>query len=233
MASRRTSFSSSHSASLASNISADVQEFSDKYDGSAPPVGLDMAGHDTFLLGPKVVMLDSFVVDLLHVDTSAQTFKLKLLVNMDWEDDGTIEPEYKAKRNLGRTGTTLSQGITQGIRRMSNHRSSFDSTDMGNSHVSHHTARLNSMDDGSDRGKDHYKTGKYVPRPAYIEDPLSTTWNPEVVLVNAIADEEPIEAGSKFHCINMLSGRPVVSRSVMYQPECRCAFSFQNFPFDE
>ena len=131
MASRRTSFSSSHSASLASNISADVQEFSDKYDGSAPPVGLDMAGHDTFLLGPKVVMLDSFVVDLLHVDTSAQTFKLKLLVNMDWEDDGTIEPEYKAKRNLGRTGTTLSQGITQGIRRMS-HRSSFDSTDNNN-----------------------------------------------------------------------------------------------------
>ena len=243
MASRRTSFSSSHSASLASNISADVQEFSDKYDGSAPPVGLDMAGHDTFLLGPKVVMLDSFVVDLLHVDTSAQTFKLKLLVNMDWEDDGTIEPEYKAKRNLGRTGTTLSQGITQGIRRMS-HRSSFDSTDNNNQNggerrptvdmgSSNYTARSNSMGDGSDRGKDHYKTGKYVPRPAYIEDPLSTTWNPEVVLVNAIADEEPIEAGSKFHCINMLSGRPVVSRSVMYQPECRCAFSFQNFPFDE
>ena len=31
----------------------------------------------------------------------------------------------------------------------------------------------------------------------------------------------------------MLSGRPVISRSVLYQPECRCAFSFANFPFDE
>ena len=73
-------------------------EFSDRYDTHAPPVGLDMAGHDTFLMGPKVVILDSFIVDLLHVDTSAQTFRLKLLLNMDWEDDGTIEPEVKFKR---------------------------------------------------------------------------------------------------------------------------------------
>ncbi len=31
----------------------------------------------------------------------------------------------------------------------------------------------------------------------------------------------------------MLSGRPVVTRSVLYQPECRCEFNFSNYPFDE
>ena len=77
--------------------------FATNYDATIPPVELDMSGHDITLLGPKLVVLDSFVVDLLNVDTSAQTFQLKLILNMDWEDDGIIEPEYKAKRNLGRT----------------------------------------------------------------------------------------------------------------------------------
>jgi len=67
----------------------------------------------------------------------------------------------------------------------------------------------------------------------YIDDPLGTTWNPEVVLVNAVGDEDPIEAGSKLHSIAMLGGRPVITRSMLYQPECRCKFSFANFPFDE
>ena len=61
--------------------------------------------------------------------------------------------------------------------------------------------------------------------------PLTTHTHTHKLL--AIADEDPIEAGSKFHGIQMLSGRPVISRSVLYQPECRCAFSFANFPFDE
>jgi hypothetical protein len=175
---------------MSNAVLKDVDEFSESYDLAADPVGLDMAGHDTHLLGPKTVMLDSFVIDLLNVDTSAQTFRLKLLVNMDWEDDGTIEPELKHKRNLGRRGIENQDG-------------------------------------------DVYKTGKYVLRHDFREDPLSTTWNPNVVLVNAVADESPIEAGSKFHSVRMLSGRPIVSRSVIYQPECRCAFSFANFPFDE
>ena len=55
----------------------------------------------------------------------------------------------------------------------------------------------------------------------------------QVVLVNAMADEDPIEAGSTFHSIQMLNGRPVISRSVLYQPECRCEFTFEEFPFDE
>ena len=80
---------------------------------------------------------------------------------------------------------------------------------------------------------DRYKTGKYVARSEFCDDLLATTWNPEVVLVNAIADEDPIEAGSKMHSVQMLHGRPVVSRSVLYQPECRCEFTFSNFPFDE
>ena len=173
------------------DVLKDANEFSESYDSAEYPVGLDMAGHDTHLRGPKIVMLDSCVIDLLKVDTGAQTFKLKLLVNMDWEDDGTIEPELKCKRNLGRRG-------------------SYDSQD-----------------------EDVYKTGKYVLRHGFREDPLSTTWNPNVVLVNAVADESPIEAGSKLHSVQMLHGRPMVSRSVLYQPECRCAFSFANFPFDE
>lgn len=41
------------------------------------------------------VMLDSFIIDLLNIDNGAQTFRLKLLVNMDWEYYGTIEPELK------------------------------------------------------------------------------------------------------------------------------------------
>ena len=61
---------------------SDVGNFPEAYDVTAPPVGTDMAGHDTFLLGPKVVVLDSFIVDLLNVDTSAQTFKLKLILNL-------------------------------------------------------------------------------------------------------------------------------------------------------
>mmetsp|Transcript_41915 Transcript_41915/g.76637 ORF Transcript_41915/g.76637 Transcript_41915/m.76637 type:complete len:528 (+) Transcript_41915:65-1648(+) len=196
--------------SMASYIKTDVSEFSDNFDNSAPPVGLDMAGHDTYLMGPKTVMLDSFVVDLLNVDTSAQTFRLKLLLNMDWEDDGTIEPETKAKRNLGRINTFTSEDSTRATTN-----GSFRS---GKSNDSYSSA---------------YKTGKYVPKREFREDSLASTWNPEVVLVNAIADENPIEAGSKLHCVNMLSGRPVISRSVLYQPECRCEFTFSNFPFDE
>jgi hypothetical protein len=173
----------------------DGDEFSEVFDSGAPPVGLNMAGHDTHLMGPKTVMLDSFVIDLLNVDTGAQTFKLKLLLNMDWEDDGTVVPETKTKRNLRSSAEDVG-------RRDSNN--------------------------GSE-----YKTGKYVLKSEFRDDPISTTWNPDVVLVNAIADESPIEAGSKFHSIQMLSGRPIISRSVLYQPECRCAFSFANFPFDE
>jgi len=173
-----------------------------------------MAGHDTFLMGPKAVILDSFIVDLLHVDTSAQTFRLKLLLNMDWEDDGTIEPEVKYKRGLGRKGI-----------------SSRSDDSVVSESVIHTTARtLKSMGSGIENT---YKTGKYVLKKDYIEDPLGTTWNPEVVLVNAVGDEDPIEAGSKLHSIAMLGGRPVITRSMLYQPECRCKFSFANFPFDE
>ena len=53
------------------------------------------------------------------------------------------------------------------------------------------------------------------------------------MLVNAIADEDPIEAGSKMHSVQMIQGRPVISRKVLYQPECRCNFTYANFPFDE
>lgn len=210
------------SQSITSHVNSDVKEFSDNFDATAPAVGLDMAGHDTYLMGPKVVMLDSFVVDLLNVDTSAQTFKLKVLVNMDWEDDGTIEAEFKAKRNLGRTTTNIS--TRQDSSGMSSGSGGGDSYRNGHSHK---------ISRGTSRGDESYKTGKYVLKPQYQDDPLNTTWNPEVVLVNAIADESPIEAGSKLHAVQMLSGRPVISRSVLYQPECRCAFSFSNFPFDE
>ncbi|KAK1740381.1 hypothetical protein QTG54_009331 [Skeletonema marinoi] len=200
--------------SLVNHVNSDVAEFSDRYDNDAPPVGLDMAGHDTFLMGPKAVILDSFIVDLLHVDTSAQTFRLKLLLNMDWEDDGTIEPEVKYKRGLGRKGI-----------------SSRSDDSVVSESVIHTTARtLKSMGSGIENT---YKTGKYVLKKDYIEDPLGTTWNPEVVLVNAVGDEDPIEAGSKLHSIAMLGGRPVITRSMLYQPECRCKFSFANFPFDE
>mmetsp|Transcript_2056 Transcript_2056/g.3520 ORF Transcript_2056/g.3520 Transcript_2056/m.3520 type:complete len:533 (+) Transcript_2056:129-1727(+) len=209
-----TNMNNSNAQSLVNHVNSDVAEFSDRYDTHAPPVGLDMAGHDTFLMGPKVVILDSFIVDLLHVDTSAQTFRLKLLLNMDWEDDGTIEPEVKFKRGLGRKGH-------------SNRRNSDETSDS----TLNNTARtLKSMASGVEST---YKTGKYVLKKDYIDDPLGTTWNPEVVLVNAVGDEDPIEAGSKFHSIAMLGGRPVITRSILYQPECRCKFSFANFPFDE
>jgi hypothetical protein len=179
-------------------LASDVENFPEAYDESAPPVGTDMTGHDTFLLGPKIVLLDSFIIDLLEVDTSAQTFKLKMILNLDWEDDGTIEPEKKLKRNLKkRVSLNNDVSLTRA-----------DSTDF-------------------------YRTGKYVSRKEFSEDPLSTTWNPEVVLVNAIADENPIEAGSKMHSVQMLHGRPVISRKVLYQPECRCEFTYANFPFDE
>eukprot|EP00578_Thalassiosira_sp_NH16_P027767 CAMPEP_0181102506 /NCGR_PEP_ID=MMETSP1071-20121207/14357_1 /TAXON_ID=35127 /ORGANISM="Thalassiosira sp., Strain NH16" /LENGTH=461 /DNA_ID=CAMNT_0023185495 /DNA_START=239 /DNA_END=1621 /DNA_ORIENTATION=+ len=196
---------------MAGHINHDVSEFSDAFDETAPPVGLDMAGHDMYLLGPKVVMLDSFVVDLLHVDTSAQTFRLKLLVNMDWEDDGTIMAEFKAKRNLGRATNMLG---------------------LNNDHEGSRASSGSIARDNS-RSKDSYKTGKYVLKRDFQDDPLSTTWNPQMVLVNAIADESPIEDGSKLHSVQMLAGRPVISRTALYQPECRCAFSFSNFPFDE
>ena len=181
-------------------VSADKQNFPEKFDDSAPAVGLDMAGHDTFIMGPKVVLLDSFIVDLLEVDTSAQTFSIKLLLNIDWDDDGTIEPEVKAKRGLGRK---VKKNIVGGIPNNSDHQTTNDT----------------------------YKTGKYVLRPEFSDH--LTTWNPEVVLVNAICDESPVEAGSKFHSIQMIGGRPIISRSILYQPECRCDFSFSNFPFDE
>ena len=190
-----------HDNSITIHDDHDEGVFTNNYDSTAPPVELDMSGHDTYLLGPKIVMLDTFVVDLLNVDTSAQTFRLKLILNMDWEDDGTIEPEVKAKRNLGRTVSQKKRG-------------SIDSS---------HSYENESI----------YRTGKYVLRQEFRDDPLSITWNPEVVLINGIADESPIEAGSKFHSVQMLAGRPVISRSVLYQPECRCAFSFSNFPFDE
>ena len=72
------------------------------------------------------------------------------------------------------------------------------------------------------------KQSKYVLKQEFVDDPLGTTWNPEVVLANAIADENPIEVGSKLHAVQMLSGRPVVSRSVLYQPECRCEVSSES-----
>ena len=214
------------SQSIAGQINDDVQEFSDNFDGSAPPVGLDMAGHDTNLMGAKIVMLDSFVVDLLNVDTSAQTFRLKLLINMDWEDDGTIEPEIKAKRGLGRTFLMKSSGIEDSSDLSGGDRSRRPSwmNNRGNSGIlaGSEYQNINGSRGTSNAPKTHYKTGKFVLKKECCEEPLACTWNPEVVLVNAIADENPIEAGSKFHGIQMLSGRPVISRSVLYQPECRC-----------
>mmetsp|Transcript_12406 Transcript_12406/g.26914 ORF Transcript_12406/g.26914 Transcript_12406/m.26914 type:complete len:557 (-) Transcript_12406:216-1886(-) len=211
------------STSMANHVNHDVSEFSENFDETAPPVGLDMAGHDTYLLGPKIVMLDSFVVDLLNVDTSAQTFRLKLLVNMDWEDDGVIGPEVRQKRNLGRTGTTITENSEQSSRVAGNGSSRYFQAGGNGRRFSRTASKDESV----------YKTGKYVLRDGFHEDPLATTWNPNLVLINAIADETPVEAGSKFHSVQMLAGRPVISRSVLYQPECRCAFSFSNFPFDE
>jgi hypothetical protein len=77
-----------------------------------------------------------------------------------------------------------------------------------------------------------YKTGKYVLKTEYrnSDENYSCCWDPQVVLVNAIADESPIEITPS---VQMLNGRPIISRSVLYQPECRCTFSYANFPFDE
>jgi len=221
--------------SIARHINDDVAEFGENFDDSAPPAGLDMAGHDTCLMGPKSVILDSFVVDLLNVDTSAQTFHLKLLLNMDWEDDGTIEPETKAKRNLGRYNIAPNSEADMPL-----YNSNTKGTTTSNSSTfvrvpskAGVTTTEQQQQRQNNRGEDTYKTGKYVLKKNFREDPLGTTWNPEVVLVNAIADEDPIDAGSKFHSVEMISGRPIISRSVLYQPECRCEFTFSNFPFDE
>ncbi len=151
-------------------------EFSDRYDAYAPPVGLDMAGHDTFLMGPKAVILDSFIVDLLHVDTSAQTFRLKLLLNMDWEDDGIIEPEFKAKRNLGRTGSSKKQ-VQRG------------------SMESICSTTTNGIDDA-------YRTGKYVLKQTYRDEnlPLASENNyPEGSV--AMANSGPNTNGSQFFLV--------------------------------
>ena len=180
-----------------------------------------MAGHDTFLMGPKAVIFDSFIVDLLHVDTGAQTFRLKLLLSMDWEDDGTIEPEVKFKRGLGRKATS------------GRHHSQGSSGDISADRMPESVSKGGLLKSIGSNHMDTYKTGKYVLKKEYLDDPLATTWNPQVVLVNAVGDEDPIEAGSKLHFIAMLGGRPVITRSLLYQPECRCKFSFSEFPFDE
>ena len=182
-------------------LARDADEFSESYDHSAIPVGADMTGHDIPLLGPKTVMLDAFIIDLQTVDTSAQTFRLKLLANVDWEDDGTIEPEVKGKRgNLGSSSTSGSS-----------------------------SSRSLSSSNGA---SEVYKTGKYVLKTEYrnSDENYSCRWDPQIVIVNAIADESPIEITSS---VQMLNGRPIISKSVLYQPECRCTFSYANFPFDE
>ncbi|EJK68930.1 hypothetical protein THAOC_09857 [Thalassiosira oceanica] len=242
---RRNHLTQSSSERVQRHVGEDVENLSDNYDATAPSVGLDMAGHDQHLLGPKVVILDAFVVDLLNVDTSAQTFRLKLMLNMDWEDDGTIEPEVKAKRNLGRpTSFAPSTGYsTQGsLDETSSFASDRDAMVPNGSRKQNHSSRAigkipskipSNMLRKASKEESVYKTGKYVLKRMYQEDPLGTTWNPAVVLANAIADESPIEGGSKFHSVNMLANRPVISRQILYQPECRCEFTFSNFPFDE
>ena len=179
-------------------LAQDADEFSESYDPSAIPVGTDMTGHDIPLLGPKAVMLDAFIIDLQTVDTSEQTFRLKLLANIDWEDDGTIEPEVKSKRgNLG--SSTQSASSSRSL--------------------------------SSSSASEVYKTGKYVLKTEYRNsDDNSCCWDPQIVIVNAIADESPIEITPS---VQMLNGRPIISKSVLYQPECRCTFSYANFPFDE
>ena len=247
MDNRRTHLTHSSSERVQRHVTEDVENLSDNYDATAPSVGLDMAGHDQHLLGPKVVILDAFVVDLLNVDTSAQTFRLKLMLNLDWEDDGTIEPEVKAKRNLGRptsfapsTGGYSTQGSQDETSSIASDRDAMISNGSAQKH--NYSSRIlnkvpsktpNKMLRKASKEESVYKTGKYVLKRMYQDDPLGTTWNPEVVLANAIADESPIEGGSKFHSVNMLANRPVISRQMLYQPECRCEFTFSNFPFDE
>ena len=178
-------------------LAQDADEFSDSYDPSAVPIGSDMSGHDIPLLGPKTVLLDTFIIDLQTVDTSAQTFRLKLLVNIDWEDDGAIEPEVKSKR----------------------------------SNLSGSTSSARSLSSSNNSGNEVYKTGKYVLKPDYRNSSDETScWDPQIVLVNAISDDTPIEITPS---VQLLNGRPIISKSVLYQPECRCAFSYANFPFDE
>ena len=43
-------------------ITKDFGVFSESYDNAAEPVGVNMAGHDTYLLGPKTVMLVLWVI---------------------------------------------------------------------------------------------------------------------------------------------------------------------------
>lgn len=142
----------------------------------------------------------------IHVSVPSNSTMKPFLA--DWVDDGIIEPETKAKRNLRKTSRP--ESFMEG-----DNNADFVRAPSGGSQI------------------DYYRTGKYVLRRQHTDDPLATTWNPEVVLVNAIADGDPIEAGSKMHSVQMLHGRPVISRKVLYQPECRCEFTYANFPFDE
>jgi len=139
------------------------------------------------LMGPKVVVMDPNIFDLLEVDTVSHTFKVKMSVSLDWEDDGATEKEMIRKR---------------GLRGISNRNVAVE----------------------------YYWSGKYRHKPQYDEDPLSTTFNPRVCLVNAIDSQDPKDSFVK---VNTLSRRPVVSQSLQFQPECRCNFTLWNYPFDE
>lgn len=200
-----------------------MEEFSKHFVKTTSPIWLDRAGHDTHLMGPKIVMLHSFMVNLLDVDTSAQTFWLKLMLNMDWKDDSTIKTKVKQKRNLGRTGAAAMPLDGSMIKK-------FGPGILGGS-----TSSLGSMRSHSSHGRlaNTYKTGKCILGKEFWEDPLDITWNPEVVLVNAAADKYPIEAGLKLHSVDVLSGRPMVIHDILYQPKCWCAFTFSNFSFEE
>ena len=109
------------------------------YDPSAQPVGTLMYGHDATLLGRKVVVIDTLVVDLLDVNTSKQTFKLKLQVALDWEDDGIIQQELKDKQTLSAIAVSPS---TQGTSKTSTARTRY-------------------------RRMSNYWTGKYTMKPEY------------------------------------------------------------------
>ena len=79
-----------------------------KMDYEAEPIGTKMEGYDIMLLGPKPVIIDALVVDLLNVDTSSQTFQIKLQATLDWEDDGVIAMEKQQKRSLRISNTQQS-----------------------------------------------------------------------------------------------------------------------------
>lgn len=144
----------------------------------------------------------------------------------DWDDDGTIEPERKLKRNLLKKSDSIES-------HPSNEAQHYYKTGKFHDTIIHLLLLLLLCFLLTNNNTKIVYEGKYVPREEFIDDPESTTWNPEVVLVNAIADGDPIEAGSKMHCVQMIQGRPVISRKVLYQPECRCEFTYANFPFDE